>query len=213
MSWSYSKLGTYEQCPAKKKYRYDEKVVVTVEKSPAAQRGTAMHDDLEVYLDPKGYVPEWMQPHMPYLDHLVRGDKEAKLCLDEDWRSIEEKERDLICILDVMLIDGGTAQVVDYKSGKRYNNHQEQLELYCLATLCVFPDIDRVEGRAYYLDEKPGSWGKPVFMDRSHIEAVRKRWDDRVTMMNVDTECAPRSGYYCKWCDYRKSGDGPCRFG
>jgi CRISPR/Cas system-associated exonuclease Cas4 (RecB family) len=214
MSWSYSKLGAYEQCPAKKKYRYDDKVEVTVEKHPAAFRGTHMHDELEEHLGGEQLtMPDWIKPHQPYLEHLIRGEREIKLWLDPDWQPIEEEERDLVAILDVLVVDETTAQVVDYKSGKRYSSHVEQLELYCLATLCYYPDIERVEGRCYYLDEKPGSWGKPVFLDRSHIPAVSKRWDDRVTMMNVDTECAPRPGWLCKYCDYRKSGSGPCSFG
>jgi CRISPR/Cas system-associated exonuclease Cas4 (RecB family) len=214
VSWSHSKLGKYERCPAVKKFQYDLKVEVTVEKHPAAFRGVHMHKELEEHLGGEQLtMPEWIRPHQPHLEHLVRGEKEFKLCLDKDWRPTSEEERDLICILDVLVIDGGTAQVVDYKSGKRYDNHQEQLELYCLAALCALLSLERVEGRCYYLDEKPGSWGKPVFLDRSHIEATRKRWDDRVAMMNADTECAPRSGYYCRWCDYRNSEGGPCRFG
>jgi hypothetical protein len=214
MSWSYSKLSTYERCPAIKKYRYDLKVVVEQTQHPAAIRGTQMHDDLETHVGKNIFeVPEWMRPHVPHLEKYQQGNKEFKIRLTEDWEPVVE-DHWLICIIDLSFIeDGKWATIVDYKSGKRYESHQEQIELYNLATLAQYPDVERVEGKCYYLDEPPGSWGQPVFTLREQFDTVRDRWLERVTMMDADTECAPRTGYYCKWCDYRKSNGGPCTFG
>jgi len=214
MSWSYSKLSTYERCPAMKKYRYDLKVEVSRVDSPQAQRGTALHEDLERNLGKTVYeVPEWMRPHMPHLEKYQSGKKELVVRLTEDWKPVVE-DHWLICIIDLNHIeDDKYATVIDYKSGKRYETHQEQIELYNLSVLAQNPEVERVEGKCYYLDEPPGGWGPPVFTFREQFEAVRKRWEDRVAMMDCDTEGAPRPGYYCRWCDYRKENGGPCPFG
>lgn len=212
--WSYSKVSTYERCPKKKGFKYDERLRPIAEKSAAALRGDELHKDLELHIDKGLYeVPEWMRPHQPHLERYANGLKEQRICLNEEWEVVAEGDETCIFIIDLLHIEEPFATVIDYKSGKRYDNHAEQIELYSAAVLWALPEIERVEGKCYYLDEKPGSWGKPVFVDRDNMVAIRARWDSRVVMMDVDTECAPRPGWYCKWCEYRKSEGGPCRFG
>ncbi len=150
---------------------------------------------------------------MPHLEYYKEGRRELVVKLTESWEPIVE-DHWLICVIDLSHIESERwATVIDYKSGKRYDSHQEQLELYNLAVLASNPDVERAEGKCYYLDEPPGGWGKPVFTTREQFEDVKKRWVDRVAMMDADTECAPRPGHYCRWCDYRKSNGGPCQYG
>ena len=214
MSWSYSKLSKYERCPAQKQFQYDLKVEVIRSQSPAAARGNQMHETLETYLG-KTEMPDWMKPHMPYLEQYQSGSKEHVVKLMEGWVPVPtDDERWLICIIDLHhVFEKKWVTIIDYKSGKRYPDHVKQLELYCIAALSEDPELERAEGKCYYLDEEPGAWGPPVFVIRDQLEGLKAQWMDRVTMMDVDTECAPRPGWYCKWCDYRKSNAGPCRFG
>lgn len=213
MSWSYSKLSTYEKCPALKMYKYDLKIPVVAVQSPAMERGSALHTDLENHLGRGLYeVPEWMRPHFPHLEKYQTGHKEMVIRLTDKWEPVVE-DHWLICIIDLNHVEDKSATVIDYKSGKRYPSHLEQIELYNLSVLAQYPELELVEGKCYYLDEPPGSWGKPVFTSREAFDAVKQRWVDRVIMMDSDTEGAPRPGYYCRWCDYRKSNEGPCKFG
>lgn len=214
MSWSYSKISTYERCPAMKKYKYDLKVEVPATENVATSRGSQMHTDLENNLQKSLFeMPEWMRPHLPHLERYQDGTRELVIRLTESWEPVVE-DHWLICIIDLSHIeDDQWATIIDYKSGKRYPGHQEQIELYNLAVLSQYPNIERVEGKCYYLDEPPGAWGEPIFTTREQIDAVKARWLERLAMMDADTECAPRTGWYCKWCDYRKSNGGPCQFG
>jgi CRISPR/Cas system-associated exonuclease Cas4 (RecB family) len=212
--WSYSKVSTYERCPKKKNYKYDEHAVGIATENTAAIRGNALHKDLELHVEKSLLeVPEWMRPHQPHLEKFSSGHKEQKITLDEDWESVPDGDENMICIIDLLHIDEPYGTVIDYKSGKRYPGHSEQIELYCAAALCALPELERLEGRCYYLDEKAGSWSKPMFITREQVASIKARWDSRVLMMEIDTENAPRPGYYCKWCEYRNSGGGPCRFG
>lgn len=219
MSWSYSKLSKYERCPFAKKCRYDDKVVVQVTESPQAIRGSGMHKDLEVNLGKSIFdVPEWIRPHHPHLERYEDGHKELMLKLNDEWMLMGDNTDEdyyVIAIIDLSHIDEGKwVTNIDYKSGKRYDKpHADQLELYNLITLAAYPEVERVEGKAYYLDESPGGWSKPIFTSREQFDDVKRRWLERVAMMDADTECAPRPGWYCKWCDYRGSNAGPCRFG
>lgn len=215
--WSYSKLSTYEKCPSKKKYKYDLRVEVTTPQHPAALRGNQLHADLENNLGKSLYeVPEWIRPHHPHLERYQNGQKEQRIELDNEWAPLgdnTEEEPWLVAIIDLCDVKDLYATVVDYKSGKRYSSHPEQIELYSLSVLCKLPELARVEGLNYYLDEKPGSWGKPVYVTRDAVPEVKARWNSRVLMMDSDTECAPRPGFYCKWCEYSKTSGGPCQFG
>ncbi len=214
MSWSYSKLSLYERCPQRKKYKYDDKIPVEIVQHPAAVRGSQMHEELEHNIGKSIFeVPEWMRPHLPYLERYQSGEKELKIKLTDKWEPVVE-DHWLICIIDLSFVDNDKwATVIDYKSGKRYDNHIDQIELYNLAVLGQYPEVERVEGKCYYLDEDPGGWGKPVYTTRESFDETCKRWEERLQMMEADTECAPRAGYYCRWCDYRKSSGGPCQFG
>lgn len=214
MSWSYSKLTKYEKCPAQKKFQYDLKIDVVRSASPAAARGSEMHEHLERHLGSDN-APDWMTPHLPHLEQYQMGSKEHVIKLMEGWVPVpKDDERWLICIIDLHHVGNHKwATIIDYKSGKRYDGHQEQIELYCVAALCENSELERAEGKCYYLDEPPGAWGMPVFVTRDQLEGMMAKWDSRVEMMEADTEGAPRPGWYCKWCDYRKSNAGPCRFG
>lgn len=214
MSWSYSKLSKYERCPAQKQFQYDLKVEVVRSQSPQAARGNEMHEALETYLG-KEEAPDWMKPHLPHLERYQEGAKERVIKLMEGWVPVPtDDERWLICIIDLQHVeDQKWATIIDYKSGKRYPDHAKQLELYCIAALSEDLELERAEGKCYYLDEPPGAWGTPVFVTRDQLEHLKGQWMNRVLMMEADSECAPRPGWYCKWCDYRKSNAGPCRFG
>lgn len=110
----------------------------------------------------------------------------------------------------------------DWKTGKFYESKNEeyieQLELYALAALLVYPQIDEVRPRLVYADlgvvyPDPD---EPLVFTRADIEPLKRLWAKRTRPMLNDTKFAPRPGDYCKRCFHRKgnaaNGGGQCKY-
>jgi hypothetical protein len=110
----------------------------------------------------------------------------------------------------------------DWKTGRFYeeknDEYIEQLELYALAVLVVYPHVDEVRPRLVYLDEgivfpDPKT---PLAFTRDDLGPLKKLWEKRTRPLLNDTKLAPRPGNYCRRCFYRSSnaaeGGGQCKY-
>lgn len=207
--WSYSSLSTYKQCPQKWKFSYIDKI--DWPSSPAMARGSRMHLMAEEFV--KGVVdrvhPE-IQKIGPALFMLKNQGAQAEVIwrLDKDWKPVDSDDAAWVkAIIDVHYIQGDVLHITDYKSGRMYDDHREQLELYGLIGLCVVPDAKRVETSALYMDTAhEGMQGSII---RSMMPKMIERWRADADTMMSDEVFEPRPGN-CKWCPYAKNKGGPC---
>lgn len=216
MTWSLSRLKTFETCHAKYDFRYNHKLEDTY-KSPYAERGIAIHKDIENYLNRAGPAPEAASFLGPYLaevlakaDVLVR--PEFRLELARGWVPVTEGlEVWLVSILDLLTTvrAENKAVVDDWKSGKIYPDHDDQKELYAIGVFRLLPEINEVLTQFHYFDI-----GKVVARTfyRAHAEAAMERWNRRVAKMETATEFIPMPGYHCRYCSFSRARGGPCRF-
>ena len=211
MRWSYSKLKTWETCPAKYNFSYLQRLPSTG--SAASSRGSQMHDELEKYLGEDSY-PDWMDPHLEHLLPLSNGLREEEICLDNLWQPCEKDKAAFVAIIDMLCFnkDGTHAMVVDYKSGRRYEDHAQQLHLYALAVMSAYELVERCDVANYYLDEPPGGWLRSHYT-RDDLEIGQLLWQDKLETMLKDETFLPRPGRQCRWCDYAASKGGPCPVG
>jgi len=213
MSWSLSRLKTFEQCAAKYDYRYNQKL--TEEKSDAAERGIGRHSQIEGYL--KGtnaeLIPELLF-YKGFLDHIRTKQffAEHKVALKRDWSPAEWDSDEMWVrgILDLLVIDSPTEAVVyDWKTGKEYPDHEEQAELYSGFVLAALPAISNVRAIHVYLDS---GRNREKSFHRGDISEIRSRWGARAQLMEECVDYIPNPSFMCRYCSFSRWKGGPCRF-
>lgn len=239
-SWSFSSWEVYASCPAK--WRFKHVLRLPGQPSgPAAARGSDLHDRVERYilgkadsLDPDPTVrfgdkkPATVdRKYIPILDEFrnhPNGDRyaERKLAFSKDWELTTPKAPDAACVavLDAArylkpksTVMGGWGKlfVGEWKSGKPKDTHADQRKLYALAGMVAW-QADEVEVTTYYL-EGTAEPQRLVVKSQSGADKLKALWDERAALMARDNICAPRPGFGCRFCDYRKEVGGPCIFG
>lgn len=235
--WSFSQWETYNQCPAKWKFKSVLKLP-SAPPGPAAARGLDMHDRCEAFIkseiseeallngDPtKRFGDKKAAKIDPmYLPILVRfrdhpnGDRyaEHRLAYDEDWYLsglFKSARTACIGVLDaVRYSDDGVLEIAEWKSGSPKDTHGDQRKLYALFGLRKWVMADEVRVTTYYLEHSNVQPQRLVVKPTAE-QKLKDLWQGRVEQMKNDQILAPRPNEGCRWCDYAKSKGGPCQFG
>lgn len=220
-SWSYSRWKTYEECPAKARYKFILRLPEP--QGDAAARGDDIHKKAEQYVmgELKKLPTELQRFKQEFADiRKVKGvAAELSLaytskwiaCSPTDWKNAWVRIKiDLVTPPDKQ----GVVFIADNKTGKQRDEYQEQLELYAVAGFLQWPQAERVRGQLWYLDHGvivPEDPEAGVF-ERKQLPKLIKLWEKRTTPMLRDTVFAPRAGAYCRWCHFSKSKGGPCKY-
>jgi len=199
-TWSYSALSTYQQCPKKYDFAYVQKL--PQEYAPAAERGKAMHADAEAYL--RGTQQE-LAPSLGRFRRLfedlrsMSATAEHVVTVDRNWDPAGE--RWLKAIMDATLIyPDGTADVVDYKSGRPYPGHAQQMMLYGTTLIAAYPQVTHVTTRLWYLDSGAETKGE---VTAQAAEASRRIFTKMADTMLADEDLRPTPGAHCRWCPFK----------
>ena len=178
ITWSYSTLNLYQQCP--KKY-YHLKVAKDVKEAPsdAIAFGNKIHKIAQEYVESDKPIPaEYVQAMQAPLDKLkaMPGEKycENKLGLTEDLKpcGFFDKKVWWRGIADIIILQDDTALTVDYKTGKKSQYADlKQLEILALALFKHYPHIKKVKAGLmfffaddfvkdlYTVDQQDELWG------------------------------------------------------
>lgn len=220
-SWSYSKLLDYEQCPLRFKMRHIDSVPEA--KSPAADRGTAIHQLAEDFT--RGnckHLPNELVKFKEEFHVMQREYKAKNVCLEgewgfnKDWEPCEYKTAWLRMKADAVVHKkhNSEAVVIDYKTGKRFGNelkHGEQVQLYAIATAIREPWIKNITVELWYLD-----------LDELHANTYTRSqalsfvnsFDKRANKLTKAEEFLPQPNIFtCKWCPYGPNKDNVCPHG
>jgi CRISPR/Cas system-associated exonuclease Cas4 (RecB family) len=225
-SWSFSRWSVYEECPAKAKYKFIDKLKEPG--SAAMDRGTALHKLCENYLKSGGRIHKDIKLIGTTLkDYRKRGAlAEADFTFKQDWSATRWDDwngawcriKADVTIPPVVDDEEPTAEVHDFKTGGRlklenndFGEYHTQLELYGLAGLLTFPTAKKVVASLVFID-----FGKtieaPEVLYRGDEKKLMKKWEVRTKRMLSDTTFKPKPGNACRWCHFRKSNNGPCQF-
>lgn len=211
-SWSYSRFGTYEQCPFKAKLLYIEKLKEP--SSQALEKGTAVHAELERFL--KLADERLPQSALKLEEHAVaikarKPYVELEVCFNKDWQPVDWFAKDawVRIKIDFLIKEDNYCLIGDWKTGRVRDSYEPQLELYALTGLLMFPNVDTIDTALYFVDAGMVIEGQQY--KREDLELLKARWTDRVSKMLTDTEFAPTPNQYCKWCSFRKSAGGICQ--
>jgi RecB family exonuclease len=216
-AWSYSRIKLYEQCPLQFKYKHIDKL--PEEASPAMERGKTIHTQAAEYISS---VSQNMPPSLLKFERQIVELREIdddytvveqQWAFDAEWNPTEwfaENTR-LRVILDVGVIyPDATADVIDHKTGRRYADNADQMRLFAAATFAMYSTLKHVTTRLWYFDS-----GEEVIdeFDVSEHAGLMAEWDKRAEPLLTDTEFVATPNDKCKWCTWRRSNSGPCKFG
>jgi hypothetical protein len=207
LAWSFSALSVFETC--RKKF-YHLKVAKDVKDgdSEAAAEGKAMHVALYEYVMKDKPLPIGMRPHQKTADsYKQKGAKcddiqgELKLCLNEKFEPVEWFAKDawVRAMLDLLLVKGNTAILVDWKTGKQKDDFT-QLELSAAILSRYMPEIEEFHLVFEWLRDKKRSSKK---ITKDDIKGVWLQLLPRVNEIEharktTDFPASP-SGL-CGWC-------------
>ncbi len=208
-AWSYSSIKTFDQCP--KKY-YHLKVAKDVKDIPgeAAVYGTAVHSAAENYIKDGEPIPEKFAFIRPTVERLaaIDGEKHCELRLgvsktDTGYEPTTFFGKDVWWrgIVDLVVIDGAKAYMVDYKTGKnaRYAD-PKQLDLMAGALFVHYPDLEVIKSALVYvvsneLIPKTHTRDKMNMYLSVFVDEL-----DRLEGAELSGVWNPKSGPLCGWC-------------
>lgn len=213
--WSYSKLSMYEKCPRQARYRYIEKLPEPP--SPHLERGERTHKSMEAWVKagaPAKAAPTEAKVFRDHVSGYMPPDPsklvvEALWGHDKSWKpTASYRETWLWIKLDLAFAASGT--VIDWKTGKAHDSHEDQGNLYGVAFLHRYPQHKEVNVEFAYLD-----LGELASMtvSRRNLRALQGDFEKRVAAMGTDTTFKPRPSKLCGWCSYSKTKGGPCDAG
>lgn len=211
--WSLSKLGTYEKCGAQYDYRYLQKLPSAA--NAAASRGINHHAIVEAYINTQAVeLTEGLEFYKNFFDSVLATDgdifSELKLAVTEDWQPCDWEGGWGRGVLDLLVIpkDAKKAYKYDWKTGKMYDDHYEQKELYAALVFAHYPQLEELEAIHVYLDLKKNT---SRTYHRSQMADIQAKWSGKAAKLD-NPDLTPSPGFYCRWCGFSRSKGGPCRY-
>lgn len=206
VKWSFSGLKDYDNCP---KQYHEVKILQSVVKSvtPQMMYGTEVHKALEDHVRDGVPLAENYKRFKHIVDALldIPGEKlvEYKMALLSDRVTpcaFDAPAYWVRGIVDLLVIDGDTAYIIDYKTGSAKYPDPKQLKLMALFTFAHFPQINFIKaGLVFILHE--------VFVEeqykRDEIDKLWLEFDPILQRLNNshDTDKWPaRPSPLCGWC-------------
>jgi len=156
INWSYSRLKDFIGCPRR---HYETQIAnnFTQPYTEALRYGNAVHAALENYVKHGTELPANYKRYQGYVDGLLDldGEKlpEYKMGLlpDRTACNYEDKRRWVRGIADMIIIDGSTAYIVDYKTGSANYPDLMQLKLMGLMVFAHFPGVSNIKAALMFV--------------------------------------------------------------
>lgn len=200
--WSLSALGMYEDCAFKYK-------CVKLDKLPskpgrALVYGIKVHKEMEEYL--KGNIqgiPRGLTKLSKELINLKKADAvpEEKFVLKNDWAPVTAKNKwnHKDAWLRGMIDARVDNLVIDLKTGRKYDKYEDQANLYSIAAMKTYPEMDHIDVEFWY--SKTGEFQHYEY-DRLDMPDRIKQWNERVGKLFVETKWEPRANQWCSYCAF-----------
>jgi hypothetical protein len=211
-------LSTFEQCEAKYDFLYvtrnvkdtdnewttfGTRVHEALEKAGRASVGTVVDQAVDA-LSEEDYPVE-VRPHLELVRRIVAqpGTKyfEVQVAITKDFKQCEWFAPDVWMrgILDVLVVNGKRATVIDWKTGKVRDN-PTQLQLFAALVFILFPEVEEVKTAFVWLQH--GQITESLFQRRNatHLwNALLPRFK-RVEDAVIVGVFKARPSNLCRWC-------------
>jgi putative RecB family exonuclease len=219
-AWSYSRYADYKQCPLRFKLKYIDKMQEPG--SPAMQRGGDIHKEGENYLTAKPGKGKALKVPAAYAHFAEEMEQLRTLdpMVEQQWGFTRQwtptswfgSDTWLRIVCDVVVkYDDDTVDLIDFKTGRKYDTNEEQVELFSCAPFIKWPEVEVVQTRLWYVDQAKDNEVLRTYT-RDDFEGIRKSWEAKIVPMFKDKRFAPTPNDKCKWCNFSKAKGGPCKF-
>ena len=204
-TWSFSALKDYINCP--KKY-HETKVLKNYKfvDTPQTIYGKEVHTALENYVrDGTPLLKNYMR-FKGMVDSLVNipGDKypEYEMGLTKELGPCDfnDENRFVRGIVDLLIVDGEHAFIVDYKTGSNKYPDLKQLRLMALMTFAHFPKVNKIKAGLLFVMHNQFITEE---YKREDIEKSWKRFEQPLQRLNMSYEndsWVPNPTPLCGWC-------------
>jgi CRISPR/Cas system-associated exonuclease Cas4 (RecB family) len=205
IKWSYSGLKQYVNCPK----QFNEVRVLQKYKQEDTKYtlyGKEVHKALEDYARDKKPLGRNHKQFQSVVDVLldIPGEKyveyQMALRIDHTPCSFDAPDYWVRGIADLMIVDGDTAFVIDYKTGNNKYADPKQLKLMALMTFAHFPDVETVKGGLLFVV-------KNSFLPDEYVRSKQdKYWRDfagdlqRMEMSYDTGKWLPNPSGLCRYC-------------
>jgi len=204
-TWSFSSLKDYINCPR----QYQEvKVLKRFQKSATPQMlyGNEVHKACEDYVAEGKPLAKNYERFKPVLDSLaaIPGEKlpEHRMALNANKEPCKFTDKDFWVrgIVDLIIIDGDTAFIVDYKTGSNKYPEPKQLKLMALMAFAHFPQLQKIKAGLLFVMHDSFM---PEAYNREDIDIL---WDyfkgdlERLNLSYENNSWMPNPTPLCGWC-------------
>ncbi len=222
MSYSYSKISTFDSCPFKYKLKYIDKIKVPFEDSATFEKGKFIHSLFEFYPDIPEFefkfkqVEEQKQSYVLLVENLFKSNKVLKFLYSDSVLHYREKQfyldNDLkeVPTRDVAFIDGiidyvgkykDTLLLVDWKSGKTQKYASlDQLKFYSLWAFNNY-DIEKIQVSLFFVEQNEV---KIEIISRSDYENIKSYYFNKINTIENETEFKKNRSKSCEYCPFLK---------
>lgn len=212
MAYSYSAISTYKKCPAKYNFAYNRRLP-RGPAGPAAQRGLRLHQSVEnLLLGKTDTLDSEIEHYEDFFKSLrdIGAEPETKWGVTDDWQQcgFDDEAARLRGIVDIRLPLDGSVALYELKTGKVYEEHMQQMNMYATVELAK-GDTKEVQVIATYLDQNTT---KDITYTASMLNEYKAMWNRTMDMIDAEHNWMANPQFSCKWCDYRKDNGGPCPF-
>ena len=205
IQWSYSSLKDFLTCP---KQYYHTKVAQDFTKKATHQMtyGTEVHKALEDYVRDGTSLAKNYESFKPQIDALLEipGTRycEHEMALDFDRKPCDfhAEDRWVRGVVDLLVVDGDTAYIVDYKTGSNRYPDPRQLKLMALMTFVHFPEVKLIKAGLLFVLHN-------TFIDERYLrEDVDKLWSvftpdiERLRVAYDNNLWPAQPSGLCGWC-------------
>lgn len=226
-TWSFSSLKTFEKCPYRTYLERIEKAPLPAlgdDPNHPLTRGQRLHKEAELFVTGAGPFTSDLKRFREYFAQLKDAYQEGQVEVEQKWGFTRHWEPtgwyDKDCWLwvkaDAVWKKEGSWEAIDYKSGKDFAieiPHGQQMQLYAIAALARYPEIDHIIGSLWYLDT--GKIRSRVY-SRAAVPVLANRWQQRSDKLTQAIAYPPKANQAnCKYCPYspNEAGNGYCPYG
>lgn len=205
IQWSYSSLKDYTNCP---KQYYHLKVAKDYIKKPTEQMlyGSAVHKAAEDYVRDGTPLAKNYERFKAALDALleIEGTRypEHKMALHPSKTpcDFDDEKRWVRGIVDLLIVDGESAYIVDYKTGNNKYPDPKQLKLMALMTYAHFPAVDKIKAGLLFITRNSFVQEEYARSDMSKLWAEFTPSLERLQLAYENSIWPPTPSGLCGWC-------------
>lgn len=205
IQWSFSSLKDYINCP---KQYYHTKVAKDYTKKTTEQMlyGTAVHKACEDYVRDGTPLAKNYERFKPQLDALIAiagsryCEHEMAISKTHEPCAFDSEDRWVRGIVDLLIVDGADAYIVDYKTGSHRYPDPKQLKLMALMTFAHFPEVERIKAGLLFVMHN-------VFVTEEYARSdINKLWENFLPVLSAiqisydNNMWMAKPGGLCGWC-------------